>query len=164
MNEDPIIDGALQVIPLVTSIAHPIRALATLRGRDETQIFGPAPNPEMRGRRPSGVVMPAANVPKEMQGTPLHDGPVYAISKRSAKGVAEILTGCPVRVYEKEYRCRIEVVFPGQRLEFSAPTWFRALASLKSYLDDRLRRRSEQRHGSQHHERPGDVAGSYHAA
>ena len=131
-EENPIIDIEAKVIPLVTSIAHPIRALATLKGREG--VFEPAENLEMRGRRPSGIVMPAKYVPAGYM-EPVIKAPEYAITKRSAKGVAEELTGLPVTAREKGGRCYLEVAFPWQRLEFAATTWFLAAASLKAHLD-----------------------------
>jgi hypothetical protein len=131
------IDVQAEIVPMEGPYTPRRAALAT-RARGPEQIFAPAPEPEMRGRRPSGHVFRAENVPAEAAGVPIAEPPETAVTKRSAKGVAEELTQRPVQVREgDDGRCFIEVVFPQERLEFAGRTWFLALLTLKNHLDRR---------------------------
>jgi hypothetical protein len=136
MSKPEFIDVQAEIVPMDGPYTPRRAALAT-RARGPEQIFEPAPEPEMRGRRPSGVVFRADDVPPESAGVPIAPPPETAVTKRSAKGVAEELTGRPVQMREGDGRCFIEVVFPQQRLEFAGRTWFLALLTLKNHLDKR---------------------------
>lgn len=142
MNDEIIEAEVISIVPLEVSIASPFRALAVRSGKSDTPeaIFAPAKNPEMRGRRPSGVVFPIEDVPAGAAGVPIDEQPDIAITKRRAKSVAEELTKLPVACHERGGYCHIEVVFPGNRLEFHGRTWFLAVAGLKNYLDKPRRR------------------------
>lgn len=139
MKKQEFIDVQVTVEPVTGSLSDPRqRALAIRQEKGSEGIFAAPINPEMRGRRPSGVVFrPEQEVPPEMRGVPIEEAPLIAVSKRSAKSVAEELTSLPVQVREKNGRCYIEVVFPIRRLEFEGNTWFHALLSLKHFLSTR---------------------------
>lgn len=133
------------VIPLDGSIGNPIRAaLATVsRGQNETQLFAPAEQPTMRGRRPSGVVFQDSTVPKESRGVPIEEPPDFKVPKRSAKSTAEELTGCSVVARDRDDgRCSLEVIWSSsQRQEFTGNTWWLALCDLKYHLDRRAKKK-----------------------
>lgn len=135
------IDIDTTVVPLAGSIASPTRMLAVSRGARE-KLFAPPEQPAMRGRRPSGVVFSAPDVPKEARGEQVVKPPEqYAVTKRLAKSVAEQLTGCPITCRDMaDGRKQIEVVMPMERIAFEGPTWFDALVPLKTHFEGRVRR------------------------
>lgn len=141
------IDIEVKVTPLQHSLSDPRGRAIVLKHSARQGAFDPPVNPEIRGRRPSGAVFKAADVPKAARGTPIVEEPIecrneYRISKRSAKSVAEELTERPVQVRQNATgRCEIEVIFPVERLVFEGNTWFYALQSLNSWLTQRKSRR-----------------------
>jgi hypothetical protein len=133
------VDAEVSVIHPVPGLSSACRAVI-IRGDSPETLFAPAPNMQMRGRRPSGVVFQADDVPKECRGVVDAEQPEYAVSKRTAKSVAEELTTQPVSCKEQAGHCYIEVRFPGRPREFHGRTWFLALTSLKQWLDDPMRK------------------------
>lgn len=139
MRDEPI-DVEVKVTPLEGTVANPYASWLAVKRQTRQGVFDPPTNPEMRGRRPSGKVFKAEDVPKEARGIPIAvQAPEEPkITKRSCKSVAEELTRRPVQVREiSSGRCEIEVVFPLERLVFTGTTWFLALLSLKQHLDGR---------------------------
>lgn len=99
-----------------------------------------SPAPDMiPGRRPTGVQIPAAELPPII-GLP-EDEEEIVISKRSAKQVAEHLTGGTAKLREKHGYCYIAVMLAsGKGIEGRGRTWFRALVPIKEYADSNPRK------------------------
>lgn len=141
MSTDEIIevDAEVRILPPSET---PENCKLWLRRGDKAQIFEPAREPEMNGRRPSGAVMTVdpAEIPPHMRPIPIMENTLNVkVPKRTAKSVAEEMTKMPVRVREEGGRCFIEIHWPHERLAFSGMDWFLALASLKNHLDEKTK-------------------------
>lgn len=140
MKED-VIDIEAKVIPLEGSIANPFaRSLATRKGRGSGEIFAPPADPEMRGRRATGIAFRPDQVPEGCGGVPIEEPGEIVVYKRNAKQVAEQLTNLPVGCHEENGMCYIDVFYPLNPMRFHGRTWFLALLSLKRHVDPAARR------------------------
>lgn len=128
---------AISVEEIVRILAMPIANRLGLRPGVDFYDAEPMGEPEERGRRSSGHLFTSEEVPLESRGVPVVEEPEYRISKRSAKSVAEQISGVSVHADETGGYCHLTLIHPQEQVRFKALSWFMCLRQVYSHLGSR---------------------------